>query len=76
MTFDPGWRASVGGETLIIHETAIGQMGIVVPPGEHLVEIRFRDPTVLIGAILSLGGLLIVSVLWTRSAREQNHRGQ
>jgi len=71
VTFDSGWRATVDGGSATIHQTATGQMGIEIPAGEHSLEVRFRDPAVLLGALLSLGGVLILGILWTGAARVQ-----
>jgi hypothetical protein len=57
MTYDRNWRASVDGNRTAVLQTAIGQMAIEVPAGTHRASLRYRDPWVVAGAVLSLVGL-------------------
>jgi hypothetical protein len=53
-TWFPGWRATVDGKSAKI-ERAYGFLrGVVVEPGKHTVEMRYRPLSVYIGAALSL----------------------
>lgn len=58
VTFDPGWRATLDGETAVeIWPTAAGQMGVALPPGEHRLVLEYGDPLVARGAAVSLATL-------------------
>lgn len=75
VTFDPGWSAQVEGAGVPLHATALGQMGMLVPAGEHLLELRYRNPWVLVGGVvtgLSATGLLalLLALRWRRQDRE------
>jgi hypothetical protein len=59
MTFDPGWRARVDGSPVAVRPTAACQLGVELPPGEHRLDLRYRDPRVPAGAALSLAALAL-----------------
>jgi hypothetical protein len=53
-TFDRGWRGVVNGNSVPLYPTAIGQMGVEVPAGEHQLTLRYRDPWVMVGTGITL----------------------
>jgi hypothetical protein len=59
MTFDPGWHARVDGSPVAVRLTAACQLGVELPPGEHRLDLRYRDPQVPAGAALSLAALAV-----------------
>jgi hypothetical protein len=70
----PGWRATVDGtetEIVRVHEA---MMGIVVPAGSHRVVLAYRPRSVLVGALVSLAGLVAL-VAWLRGGRRGPRRG-
>jgi hypothetical protein len=54
MTYDPGWRAFVDGEPRATYPTAACQLGVELPPGEHRLVLRYREPLAAVGAAISL----------------------
>ncbi|HEX3554669.1 MAG TPA: hypothetical protein VIA62_15710 [Thermoanaerobaculia bacterium] len=72
MTFDEGWRARLDGSPVAVRPTAACQVGVALPPGEHRLELRYRDPYVPLGAAASLTALLAGAVLfrWRPAAGE------
>jgi hypothetical protein len=59
-TWFPGWRATVDGKSAKI-ERAYGFLrGVLVEPGNHTIEMRYRPLSVYFGAALSLLGVGIV----------------
>ncbi|HEV8578479.1 MAG TPA: YfhO family protein [Thermoanaerobaculia bacterium] len=54
MTFDKGWRAFVDGQPLATYPTAACQLGVALPPGEHRLVLKYREPLVAVGASVSL----------------------
>ncbi|HKV11167.1 MAG TPA: hypothetical protein VJ725_23705 [Thermoanaerobaculia bacterium] len=63
VTFDPGWRATLDGETALeIWPTAAGQIGVALPPGEHRLQLEYEDPLVPAGAAVTGVGLLGVAL--------------
>jgi hypothetical protein len=64
ITFDRNWRARVDHDSVDLFPTAIGQIGLELPPGEHSFRLWYYDPAVVWGAVLSLiSGLAAVFVL-------------
>ncbi len=59
-TYDEGWRASVGKTIVPVLPTALGQTAIRVPEGQGSVILRFRQPWLGIGALVSLATVLIL----------------
>lgn len=69
-TWFPGWRATVDGKRAKI-ERAYGIVrGVVVEPGAHVIEMRYRPVSAYAGAGLSLlaCGIVIGGVLLSRRA--------
>lgn len=63
-TWFPGWRATVDGKRAKI-ERAYGMVrGVVVDPGNHTIEMKYRPLSVYLGAALSLlaAGIVIAGV--------------
>lgn len=68
-TWFPGWRATVDGKRAKI-ERAYGVVrGVVVEPGQHTIEMRYRPMSVYLGAALSLLAAVIVIVGVRRGAQ-------
>jgi hypothetical protein len=56
--WDPGWRASVDGKaTEVLRANAVFR-AVAVPAGRHVVEMRYRPPTVAAGLALTVSTLL------------------
>lgn len=73
-TWFPGWYATVDGKRAKI-ERAYGVVrGVVVDPGNHTIEMRYRPLSVYIGAGLSLLALGIV-VFAVRKSKLAHGRG-
>ena len=56
-SFHPGWQATVDGQRVTVVRVNGDFLGCVVPPGEHLVQLRFRPESLRTGAILTFCGL-------------------
>jgi hypothetical protein len=59
-TFFPGWKATVDGREAGIYDAYAVFRGVVVEPGTHVVQFRYRPGSVILGAILTGLGLLLV----------------
>jgi hypothetical protein len=71
-TYDPGWRATVDGAPLALRPTAACQIAIELPPGEHRLEMAYRDPRVAAGAAITLttlAALVALLLVLGRAAR-------
>ena len=69
-TYDRGWRAVVDGAPTEIYPTAASQMAMLLPGGDHVLRLEYRDPLVGWGAAISLATLL-ASVGWALIARRR-----
>ena len=59
ITFDDGWLATLDdGTAAATCPTALGQLGVALPPGERTLTLRYRDPWVRVGAAASAIALL------------------
>lgn len=54
----PGWTAKVDGQPVPIYEAYTVLRGIVVGPGRHTIETRYRPMSVLAGAVCTFAGFL------------------
>ncbi len=57
-TFYPGWQATVDGRPVPLLRADYVLRAVPLPPGEHRVELVFRPPTFILGAITS--GLTVI----------------
>ncbi|HEX2059332.1 MAG TPA: hypothetical protein VHK90_01195, partial [Thermoanaerobaculia bacterium] len=54
------WRVTIDGRETRPLVTNIGYQGIVVPPGRHRVEMRYRNPLAANGAKVSLAAAVVL----------------
>jgi len=69
-TFYPGWQATVDGHPAPVVEVYGALRGVVVGPGAHTVELRYRPLSVWGGTALTVLGLLAAAIVVLRSRRE------
>jgi hypothetical protein len=64
----PGWRATIDGRPAEVHQTDYVLRGVVVPPGDHVIEFRFRPASFYLGlAVSALAAALLLSLLLNRT---------
>lgn len=66
-SFYPGWRAAIDGARTTIYRTNVFFRGVVVPPGQHTVEFRYRPRSFYVGTFLSVLSLALLApfaLLW------------
>jgi len=66
---DPGWRASVDGAAAPLLRANHAFMAVAVPPGRHVLDLRYRPPAVGFGLAGSLAGLVTGLTLALRRPR-------
>jgi hypothetical protein len=73
LTDVPGWRATIDGKPVDVSSFARIMLQVRVPPGRHVVELRYWPKTFSIGIVLALcaalGLLILLIVAWIRSRR-------
>jgi hypothetical protein len=62
-SFYPGWVATVDGEPATILATNHLFRGVPVPAGRHVVRFEYRPGSLMLGAILAAGGLVLLVLL-------------
>ena len=60
-TFDEGWRGELEGSPLPVFPTAAAQIGVELPAGEHVLELRYRERLLPLGAAVTLLTLAAVA---------------
>ncbi len=53
-TWYPGWGAKVDGKSARIYEVYGGVRGVVVDAGRHVIQMRYRPWSVILGAIMTV----------------------
>jgi uncharacterized membrane protein YfhO len=65
--FNPGWHAFQDGQPVPVVRADIGLLGVPVKAGEHRIELRYRNPWLLTGAVItSIAALLLAILLWRK----------
>jgi len=68
--FYPGWYATVNGNEARIHEVDGALRGIVIPPGESRIVLRYAPWTVIVGGFLTVlafaAVLGVVALRWPK----------
>ncbi len=76
--FDRGWSATVDGQPAKLLKVNIGFIGLIIPQGRHEVELRYRQPLMIPGLIMSACGLAAYILLlacrrWKIPCRHASH---
>ena len=75
--WEEGWSAYIDGEPAKLEKVNIGFMGLVVPEGDHEIELRYRTPGLTVGAIGTFGGAAVLLVYCLLGRRwDQKQRAQ
>jgi hypothetical protein len=56
------WSATLDGQPAPLILTNVAYQGIVVPAGDHVIEMRYRNPMIAIGAVITFLALLALMV--------------
>lgn len=59
-SYDPGWHAKVDGQSTPLFQVDGALWGVVVPAGQHWVDVRYLPWPVVLGAAMTLAGLALV----------------
>lgn len=62
----PGWRAYVDGRFVDTLRVDYNLRGIALPGGEHTVELLYRPKSVIVGAVISLLGVIALVLMRSR----------
>ena len=65
-SYFPGWQAWIDGRPVEVERANYLFRAVAVPPGEHTIEWRYRPTSLLVGALISAGGLAVMVALATR----------
>jgi hypothetical protein len=57
--YDPGWRAELDGQPIELLRVNAVQQGIIIPVGQHTLELRYWPATFTWGLIISGVGLIV-----------------
>jgi hypothetical protein len=59
----PGWRAELDGAPVPILRTNVAFRGVAVGPGDHVLTMRYRPTSLLVGAVISAASLAVAAAL-------------
>lgn len=59
----PGWKATIDGEEVPIIRANFALRAILLPPGDHTVELTFRPDSYIVGERISLGSTFLIVLL-------------
>jgi hypothetical protein len=62
----PAWTATVDGEEAAVLNVNTLFRGVFVPAGRHRVELRFRPRAAVVGAFVTLAGVLVMALTAAR----------
>jgi hypothetical protein len=72
--YDPGWEATLDDRPVALLRANTAFRGVVVPAGEHVIEMRYRPPALRWGAFLALtafAGLTAAHLFYRRRRVER-----
>jgi len=67
----PGWRATVDGRQVPIYRADLALQAVAVPPGTHTVVVAYHPASVLVGAAVSVAGLIGLLLVLVASVRRR-----
>ena len=70
----PGWVATVDGQPVPIDRADILFRAVKVPAGQHRVELHYQPQSFSIGALISIGTMVIVIIAWASVRRRKRSR--
>lgn len=73
-TYHPDWLVTVDGKPATLWPVNLALRGIELSPGEHTIELRYRDRGLRIGFVLSLCGLVGALLLWLYGVRKDREK--
>jgi len=59
--FYPGWKATLDGTPVAVLRANTAMRAVVVPAGDHRVEMRYRPRSLWIGTVLACAGAAALS---------------
>ncbi len=72
--FDPGWSAKVNGQSAELKLVNVGFMGLMLPKGNHVVELTYLPPYFYEGwLIFFIGLILYIYLVWRTYGRKIKH---
>lgn len=77
--YPAGWKAYLNGRETEIHPVNYILRGVVIPPGEHVLEMRFEPQSYRVSILLSLIGLLttvVFVIIGVFFYIKKNYRGE
>jgi hypothetical protein len=63
-TFDPGWSATIDGQTVPIRPAYLAFRAVFIPEGKHAILFSYSPAGFALGSGLTGGGILLGIVLW------------
>jgi len=72
----PGWGALLDGLPVELLRVDYALRGVVLPPGEHLLQLKFVDRPLAWGGLCSLSALALLAFLSRRERRRPSPRTQ
>ncbi|WML54781.1 YfhO family protein [Neobacillus sp. PS3-12] len=58
--YDKGWKLKVDGKEVQTEQINIGFIGALIPKGNHIVELQYKQPLLTIGTAISLIGCVLI----------------
>src|SRR5207237_4150695 len=64
--FDSGWRIRVDRQPASAMKVDFGLLGVGLMKGEHNIELRYRPPFLIVGAIVAIVSTLFLALISLR----------
>jgi hypothetical protein len=62
-SYDTPWRATIDGHSTDVLVADSMLQAVVVPAGHHVVQLRYDDPTIAVGLVISMASLIAFAVI-------------
>ena len=61
--YSKGWHAKIDGKNTPLFKTQVCLTGMMIPSGEHEIELHYSTPYLRLGALFSMLGLVLLGLL-------------
>ncbi|PIS09688.1 hypothetical protein COT75_00635 [Candidatus Beckwithbacteria bacterium CG10_big_fil_rev_8_21_14_0_10_34_10] len=75
-SFYPGWEAKIDGQKTEIMPANLNQRAIIIPKGEHLIEMNYFPKSFYLGLLMSLTSLILFLLIYLKFCSSKSFKSE